>query len=141
MRHRLQGRKLGRTVAERKALLSGLANALIRHESITTTLPKAKETRPVVEKLITMAKKGRLHDKRRVFAYLRDGDSVRKLCDELAKRYDQRHGGYTRIVKAGFRYGDGAALAIIELLDRKQEEQHDAKNRDGGQEGRKDKAS
>ena len=118
MRHRMHGRLLGRTSSERKALLSGLAQALIQHESIKTTLPKAKETRPVVEKLITMAKKGTLHQQRRAFAYLRDGASVRKLCQELAQRYAQRQGGYTRIVKAGFRYGDGAPMAIIELLER-----------------------
>ncbi|MBC6443906.1 MAG: 50S ribosomal protein L17 [Alphaproteobacteria bacterium GM202ARS2] len=118
MRHRMHGRLLGRTSSERKALLSGLAQALIEHESIKTTLPKAKETRPVVEKLITGAKKGTLHRQRRAFAYLRDGASVRKLYKELAPRYAQRAGGYTRIIKAGFRYGDGAPMAIIELLER-----------------------
>ncbi|MBC6497613.1 MAG: 50S ribosomal protein L17 [Alphaproteobacteria bacterium GM7ARS4] len=129
MRHRMKGRMLGRTSSERRALLSSLANAIIEHESIKTTLPKAKEARPVVEKMITLAKKGTLHQRRQAFAFLRRGESVKKLWDELAQRYRSRQGGYTRIVKAGFRYGDGAAMAIIELMDRKP---HAEQNKKGG---------
>ncbi|CCG07873.1 50S ribosomal protein L17 [Pararhodospirillum photometricum] len=118
MRHRLSGRKLGRTSSERKALFAGLSVALIKHEQIKTTLPKAKELRPVVEKLITLGKKGTLHHRRQAFALLRDNDQVAKLFSVLAERYKDRNGGYTRVLKAGFRYGDAAPMAIIELVDR-----------------------
>lgn len=118
MRHRVKGRKLNRVSAHRKALLKNLAQALLRHEHIKTTLPKAKALRPVVEKLITLGKRGGLGCRRLAFARLRDEESVRKLFDTLATRYKERPGGYTRIIKAGFRYGDAAPMAVIELVDR-----------------------
>jgi len=118
MRHRTGGRKFNRTSSHRKALFASLAMALIRHEQIKTTLPKAKDLRPVVEKLITMGKKGTLAERRRAFALLRDDELVSKLFGALAERYATRTGGYTRVFKAGFRYGDAAPMAIIELVDR-----------------------
>ena len=118
MRHRLSGRKLNRTSAHRKALLRNLANALIKHEQITTTLPKAKTLAPHVDKLITLAKRGHLHARRQAFARLRDDAMVAKLFSSLAERYRERAGGYTRVLKAGFRYGDAAPMAVIELVDR-----------------------
>jgi len=118
MRHRNQGRKLNRTPTHRSALLASLAAALIKHEQIATTLPKAKELRRVTDRLITLAKKGDLHARRLAFARIRDEAMVAKLFDTLGKRYAARPGGYTRVLKAGFRYGDAAPMAIIELVDR-----------------------
>jgi large subunit ribosomal protein L17 len=118
MRHALKGRKLNRTSSHRKAMFSNLAQALIKHEQITTTLPKAKDLRPIVEKLITLGKRGTMHARRQAFAQLRCEEVTSKLAGTLAARYAERKGGYTRIIKAGFRYGDNAPLAIIELVDR-----------------------
>lgn len=118
MRHGMKGRKLNRTSAHRKALFANMATALIKHEQITTTLPKAKELRPIVEKMITLGKKGDLAARRQLIAELRDQDMAKKVFDVLADRYAERHGGYVRIMKAGFRYGDNAPLAIIEFVDR-----------------------
>jgi large subunit ribosomal protein L17 len=118
MRHRLAGRKLNRTSEHRKAMFENLAHALLKHEQITTTLPKAKDLRPIVERLITMGKHGGLHNRRRIIARLQDAKLADKVMTTLAARYRARNGGYTRIIKAGFRYGDDAAMAIIELVDR-----------------------
>ena len=118
MRHGIQGRKLNRTSSHRKALLSNMANSLLRYEQIRTTLPKAKDLRPVVEKLMTLGQKGTLHARRQAFAFLRDNEVVAKLLGPLAERYKERPGGYLRIIKAGNRYGDMAPMAIIELVDR-----------------------
>jgi len=118
MRHRNQGRKLNRTPTHRAALLSSLASALIKHEQIATTLPKAKELRRVTDRLITLAKRGDLHARRLAFARIRDEAMVAKLFDTLGPRYAARPGGYTRVMKAGFRYGDAAPMAAIELVDR-----------------------
>lgn len=118
MRHGMSGRKLNRTSAHRKAMFANMAVALFKHEQITTTLPKAKDLRPIAEKLITQAKHGTLHDRRLVHAYLRDDAVVAKLFGVLGPRYKARAGGYTRVLKAGFRYGDCAPLAVIELVDR-----------------------
>ena len=128
MRHRKSGRKLNRTASHRKAMLKNMAAALIKHEQIVTTLPKAKELRPVVEKLITLGKRGDLHARRLAFAKLRDDVMTKKLFDVLADRYRTRPGGYTRVLKAGFRYGDSAAMAVIELVDRDE----DARGQDSG---------
>jgi large subunit ribosomal protein L17 len=118
MRHRVGGRKLGRTSSHRQALFRNMAAALIKHEQITTTLPKAKELRPYVEKLITLAKKGGLSNRRLAHARLLDDTQLTKLFDVLAKRYQERAGGYTRVVKAGIRASDAAPMGIIELVDR-----------------------
>ena len=118
MRHRKQGRRLNRSWAHRKAMFSNMANALIKHEQIRTTLPKAKELRPVVERLVTLAKRGDLHARRQAFARLRDDAMVAKLFSTLRERYADRPGGYTRVLKAGFRRGDMAAMAVIEFVDR-----------------------
>ena len=118
MRHRNQGRKLNRTPTHRSALLASLAAALIKHEQIATTLPKAKELRRVTDRLITLAKKGDLHARRLAFSRLRDEGMMAKLFDTLGPRYAARPGGYTRVLKAGFRYGDSAPMALIELVDR-----------------------
>ena len=118
MRHGISGRSFSRKSAHRKAMFDNLAHALIKHEQITTTLPKAKDLRPVVEKLITLGKRGGLHARRRALAMLQDAKITDKLFTVLAERYGSRPGGYIRIVKAGFRYGDMAAMAIIELVDR-----------------------
>ena len=118
MRHRKQGRRLNRSWAHRKAMFSNMANALIKHEQIRTTLPKAKELRPVVERLVTLAKRGDLHARRQAFAQLRDNAMVAKLFSTLRERYADRPGGYTRVLKAGFRRGDMAAMAVIEFVDR-----------------------
>lgn len=120
MRHGVGGRKLNRTPAHRKAMLANMASALIKHEQIITTLPKAKELRPYVEKLVTQGKKASLHARRQVLSKLpaSDGALVEKLFATLAPRYAGRNGGYTRVMKAGFRYGDNAALAVIEFVDR-----------------------
>ena len=128
MRHRMSGRKLNRTKEHRKAMFSNMAAALIKHEQIKTTLPKAKDLRPIVEKLISMGKRGRLHDRRRAFAMLRDDATTAKLFDTLADRYADRSGGYTRVIKAGYRYGDTAPMAVIELVERDE----DAKGMDSG---------
>ena len=118
MRHRRAGRKLNRTSSHRKAMLSNMAVALLRHEQITTTVAKAKELRRVADRMITLGKRANLHARRRAFAYLRDDDTVRKLFGPLADRYKDRQGGYTRVLRAGFRYGDSAPMAIIELVER-----------------------
>jgi large subunit ribosomal protein L17 len=118
MRHRLSGRKLNRTSEHRKAMFENMAAALIKHEQITTTLPKAKDLRPFVEKLITLGKRGSLHARRQVLAALQDRKLTEKLFSTLAQRYTNRAGGYTRVLKAGFRYGDAAPMAVIELVDR-----------------------
>ena len=118
MRHGMSGRKLNRTSTARKALFISLAHALLKHEQIKTTLPKAKDLRPVAEKLITLGKRGDLHARRQAIAYLKDEKIVGKLFSTLAERYKDRQGGYTRVLKAGFRYGDAAPMAFIELVDR-----------------------
>lgn len=118
MRHGLSGRKLNRTSAHRKALFANLAQALIEHEQIKTTLPKAKDLRPIVEKLITLGKKKSLAARRQAISQIRNEGLAAKLIGPLADRYKERNGGYVRIIKAGFRYGDNAPLAIIELVDR-----------------------
>ena len=118
MRHGLRGRKLNRPSGHRRALFANLAAALIKHEQIKTTLPKAKDLRPVVERLITLGKRGNLHARRQVYAVLRNDAVTQKLFGTLAERYKTRNGGYTRVLKAGFRYGDMAPMAVIELVDR-----------------------
>ena len=118
MRHRRSGRKLNRTAEHRKALFANMAAALIKHEQITTTLPKAKDLRRVTERLITLAKRGDLHARRLAISRLRDEKIVAKLFDTIGPRYKSREGGYTRVLKAGFRYGDSAPIAVIELVDR-----------------------
>lgn len=118
MKHGIKQRKLNRTTSHRRALFANMANALIKHEQIITTLPKAKELRPVVEKLVTLGKKGGLANRRAAIAMLRDEDMVRKLFSVLAERYAGRPGGYCRVLKAGFRYGDAAPIAVIEFVDR-----------------------
>jgi large subunit ribosomal protein L17 len=118
MRHGFRGRRFSRTPEHRRAMFANMAAALIKHEQIVTTLPKAKDLRPVVEKLITKAKRGDLHARRQVMADLRDETMLKKLFDVLGPRYQGRPGGYTRVLKAGFRYGDNAPMAVIELVDR-----------------------
>lgn len=118
MRHRHGDRKLNRTSSHRRAMFANMTASLLIHEQITTTLPKAKELRRVADKMITLGKRGSLHARRRAFAFLRDDGSVSKLFDVLAERYKERNGGYTRVLKAGFRYGDSAPMAVIELVDR-----------------------
>jgi large subunit ribosomal protein L17 len=118
MRHRNSGRKLNRTASHRSALFSSLACALIKHEQIVTTLPKAKDLRRVADRLITLAKKGDLHARRLAMSRIRDEAMVSKLFGTLGPRYADRPGGYTRVMKAGFRYGDSAPMAVIELVDR-----------------------
>lgn len=118
MRHRHGARKLNRTSTHRKAMFSNMAVSLLTHEQIKTTLPKAKELRRVADRMITLGKRGTLHARRRAFSYLRDDAAVAKLFGSLAERYKERNGGYTRVLKAGFRYGDSAAMAVIELVDR-----------------------
>jgi len=118
MRHGMSGRKFNRRSQARKAMFSSLAVALLKHEQIKTTLPKAKDLRPVAEKLITLGKRGDLHARRQAIAFLRDEVIVSKLFSGLAERYKTRSGGYTRVLKAGFRYGDAAPMAVIELVDR-----------------------
>src|ERR1700686_1705814 len=116
MRHRNSGRKLNRTASHRKAMFANMAASLIKHEQIVTTLPKAKDLRPIVEKLVTLAKKGGLAARRQAISELRDVPMVRKLFDVIGPRYKDRKGGYTRVLKAGFRYGDNAANAVIEFV-------------------------
>ncbi len=134
MRHGMSGRKLNRTSSHRKAMFANMAAALIKHEQIKTTLPKAKDLRPIVEKLITLGKRGDLHARRQAFAQLRDEAVVAKLFSALAERYKGRPGGYCRVLKAGFRYGDAAPMAFIELVDRDPA----AKGLDSGPTGEKD---
>jgi large subunit ribosomal protein L17 len=128
MRHGNTNRKLSRTASHRKAMFANMSAALIKHEQIVTTLPKAKELRPIVEKLITLGKRGDLHARRQAIAQMRDETQVQKLFATIGPRYKDRNGGYIRILKAGFRYGDNAALAVIELVDR----DVDAKGLDSG---------
>ena len=128
MRHGLSGRKLGRTTAHRKAMFANMAAALIKHEQITTTLPKAKDLRRVVDRLITLGKRGNLHARRQAISVLQDAQLAQKLFGPLVERYATRSGGYTRVLKAGFRYGDAAPMAVIELVDR----DPDAKGLDSG---------
>ncbi|MGA3305705.1 MAG: 50S ribosomal protein L17 [Stellaceae bacterium] len=128
MRHRIRGRSFSRKSAHRKAMFDNMAHALLKHEQITTTLPKAKDLRPVVERLITLGKKGGLHARRQAMAALQDAKIVDKVMTTLAERYAKRPGGYCRIFKAGFRHGDAAAMAVIELVER----DVDAKGQDSG---------
>jgi large subunit ribosomal protein L17 len=128
MRHGKAHRKLNRTAEHRKAMFANMCAALIKHEQIITTLPKAKELRPVVEKLVTLGKRGDLHARRQAISQMRDIDMVKKLFEVLGPRYKERNGGYTRIIKAGFRYGDSAPVAVIEFVDRDE----DAKGQDSG---------
>ena len=118
MRHGAAYRKLGRTVSHRQAMFANMAASLIKHEQITTTLPKAKELRPFVEKLVTLAKKGDLHARRQAISQVRDVAQVGKLFAVLGPRYQDRQGGYIRVLKAGYRHGDNAPLAVIEFVDR-----------------------
>ena len=138
MRHRNQGRKLGRTSAHRTAMFANMTAALIKHEQIKTTLPKAKELRPVVEKLVTLSRRGAkdLHARRQALAQIRDAAQVSKLFDVIGPRYAERPGGYTRILKAGFRFGDNAEMAFIEFVDR----DVDAKGLDSGPVGEAEEA-
>ena len=128
MKHRIKGKKLNRTSSHRKALFKNMAQAIIKHEQIITTLPKAKTMKPIVDKLITLGKKGTLHARRQAFSKLRDESMVTKLFGTLAPRYADRNGGYTRVLRAGYRYGDAAAMAVIELVDRDE----DARGKDSG---------
>jgi large subunit ribosomal protein L17 len=118
MRHGKVHRKLNRTAEHRRAMFANMAAALIKHEQIVTTLPKAKDLRPIVEKLVTLGKRGDLHARRQAVAELRDQAMVKKLFDVLGPRYKERNGGYTRVLKAGYRYGDSAPVAVIEFVDR-----------------------
>lgn len=128
MRHGKVHRKFNRTAEHRKAMFANMCAALIKHEQIVTTLPKAKDLRPVVEKLVTLGKKGGLHGRRQAIAQVRDAAMVKKLFEVIGPRYKERNGGYTRIMKAGFRFGDNAPLAVIEFVDR----DVDAKGLDSG---------
>ena len=128
MRHGNTNRKLNRTASHRKAMFANMSAALIKHEQIVTTLPKAKELRPIVEKLVTLGKRGDLHARRQAIAQVRDETQVQKLFGVVGPRYKDRQGGYIRILKAGFRYGDNAAVAVIEFVDR----DVDAKGLDSG---------
>lgn len=128
MRHRKSGRKLNRTSAHRKAMFANMAASLIKHEQIQTTLPKAKELRPIVEKLITLGKRGDLHARRQALSELHEKSAVDKLFSTLSERYAERNGGYTRVLKAGFRTGDAAPMGVIELVER----DVDAKGQDSG---------
>ena len=118
MRHGFRGRRFNRSAEHRKAMFMNMCQAIIKHEQIVTTLPKAKDLRPVVEKLVTLGKRGDLHARRQAIAQIKDVNLVRKLFDVLGPRYKERNGGYTRVLKAGFRYGDNAAMAVIEFVDR-----------------------
>ena len=128
MRHGFRGRRFNRSSEHRKAMFMNMSQALIKHEQIITTLQKAKDLRPVVEKLVTLGKRGDLHARRQAIAQIRDVDLVKKLFDVLAPRYKERPGGYLRIMKAGFRHGDNAAVAVIEFVDR----DVDARGQDSG---------
>ena len=118
MRHKKQGRRLNRTSSHRMAMLANQAASLIEHEQIVTTLPKAKELRPYIEKLVTLGKRGDLHARRQAISKCRSQEAVQKLFATIGPRYKDRNGGYTRILKAGFRYGDNAPIAVIEFVDR-----------------------
>jgi large subunit ribosomal protein L17 len=128
MYHGRSKRRFNRTAEHRKAMFANMCQALIKHEQIITTLPKAKDLRPVVEKLVTLGKRGDLHARRQAISQIKDVDLVRKLFDVLAPRYKTRNGGYTRVLKAGFRFGDNAAMAVIEFVDRDPE----ARGKDSG---------
>ena len=128
MRHGFKRRRLNRTSSHRKAMFANMAASLIKHEQIVTTLPKAKELRPIVEKLVTLGKRGTLHARRQAISQIQDKTQVGKLFDTLASRYAERNGGYIRIMKAGFRHGDNAPMAVIEFVDR----DPDAKGQDSG---------
>ena len=128
MKHRIKGKKLNRSSSHRKALFKNMAQAIIKHEQIITTLPKAKTMKPIIDKLITLGKKGSLHARRQAFTHLRDNKMVSKLFGDLASRYADRQGGYSRVLKAGYRYGDAAAMAVLELVDRDE----DARGKDSG---------
>ena len=128
MRHGNAHRKLNRTAEHRRAMFGNMAAALIKHEQIMTTLPKAKDLRPIVEKLVTLAKRGDLHARRQAIAEIRDVAMVKRLFEIIGPRYKERNGGYTRVLKAGFRYGDSAPVAVIEFVDR----DIDAKGKDSG---------
>ena len=128
MRHLKSGRRLNRSSSHRTAMFANMACALIKHEQITTTLPKAKDLRPIVEKLVTLGKRGDLHARRQAIAQMRDLAMVKKLFEVIGPRYKDRDGGYTRVMKAGFRYGDSAPVAVIEFVDRDIE----AKGKDSG---------
>ncbi len=128
MRHGFKGRQLNRTSEHRKAMFANMSASLIKHEQIVTTLPKAKDLRPIVERLVTLAKKGGLHARRQAISQIGDHDQVKKLFDVLASRYKDRKGGYLRIMRAGFRYGDAAPRAVIEFVDRDMNE----KGKDSG---------
>ena len=128
MYHGRAKRRFNRTAEHRKAMFANMCQALIKHEQIVTTLPKAKDLRPVVEKLVTLGKRGDLHARRQAISQIKDVVLVRKLFDVLGPRYKDRHGGYLRVLKAGFRYGDNAPLAVIEFVDRDPE----AKGKDSG---------
>ena len=128
MRHGYRGRRFNRSAEHRKAMFMNMSQALIKHEQIVTTLPKAKDLRPVVEKLITLGKRGDLHARRQAIAQIRDVQLVKKLFDVLGPRYKERNGGYTRVLKAGFRFGDNAPMAVIEFVDR----DVDARGQDSG---------
>src|SRR6201993_3885548 len=128
MRHGISGRKLGVTSSHRLAMFDNMAHALLKHEQITTTLPKAKDLRPIVEKLITLGKRGGLPARRQIISAIQDAPLAEKVMTTLAERYKERPGGYTRVLKAGFRHGDNAAMAIIEFVDR----DVDAKGKDSG---------
>ena len=118
MRHKIAYRKLNRTSEHRKAIFKNMLNSLIKYEQITTTLPKAKELRPQIDKAITLGKKNNLHAKKNLFTKLQNKSSIDKLTKPLSHRYNKRHGGYSRVIRAGYRYGDDAPMAIIELVDR-----------------------
>ncbi len=137
MRHGFTGRRFNRTPEHRRAMFANMSAALIKHEQIVTTLPKAKDLRPIVEKLVTLAKKGGLSARRQAIAEIRDEAQVKKLFDVLAGRYKDRKGGYLRIMKAGFRYGDNAARAVIEFVDRDVNE----KGKDSGPVQKKEEAA
>ena len=128
MYHGRKKRRFNRTAEHRKAMFANMCQALIKHEQIVTTLPKAKDLRPVVEKLVTLGKRGDLHARRQAIAQIKDVDLVKKLFDVLGPRYKERNGGYTRVLKAGFRFGDNAPMAVIEFVDR----DVDARGRDSG---------
>ncbi|MBI3434220.1 MAG: 50S ribosomal protein L17 [Proteobacteria bacterium] len=128
MRHGNAHRKLGRKSQHRRAMFANMAAALVKHEQVITTLPKAKELRPVIEKLVTLAKRGDLHARRRALSEMRDIAMVRKLFDVIGPRYRERKGGYTRVIKAGFRFGDSAPVGVIEFVDRDVE----ARGKDSG---------
>ena len=137
MRHGFSGRRFNRTSEHRNAMFANMSASLIKHEQIVTTLPKAKDLRPIVEKLVTLAKKGGLHARRQAISQIKDEAQVRKLFDVLAARYKDRKGGYLRIMKAGFRYGDNAPVAVIEFVDRDVNE----KGKDSGPKQAKEEAA